>query len=192
MDLIIEKHKLGTSLPAIMRAAVRLFVSKGFEAATIKDIAREAGVAEGTLYRHFPGKEALATHLFFANLGELTRRISARVEDAGAASYKLREYVEAIFAEYERDPELFYFLILSEHRELKTGEVDHPGMILERLIVEGQASGELSPADPMILVSLVFGTLHRLCILRKIGRISVPLTESAADVSSRLYLAVKA
>lgn len=191
MDLIIEKHKLGTALPAIMRAAVRLFVIKGFESTTIKDIARDAGVAEGTLYRHFPSKEALARHLFFANLEELTKRISARVEVAGASAYKLREYVESVFAEYERDPELFYFLILSEHRELKTGEAEHPGTILERIIAEGQASGELSPADPMLLVSLVFGALHRLCILRKIGRISVPLTGSAADVSSRLYLAVK-
>lgn len=191
MQLIIAEKKLHTALPAIMRAAVRLFVIKGFEATTIKDIARDAAVAEGTLYRHFPSKEALAKHLFFANLDELTKRVAARVEGPGLFADKLRAYVESVFAEYERDPELFYFLILSEHRELKPGEAEHPGLILERLIASGQASGELSPANPMTLVSLVFGTLHRLCILRKIGRISVPLTGSVEDVASRLYLALK-
>lgn len=192
MELVIDEKKKRTALPVIMRAAVRLFVIKGFEATTIKDIARDAAVAEGTLYRHFPSKEALAKHLFFTNLGELTKRISARVDGPGTSADKLRAYVETVFAEYERDPDLFYFLILSEHRELKPGEAEHPGLILDRLIASGQASGELSPANPTTLVSLVFGTLHRLCILRKIGRIPISLTGSVEDVSARLYLALKA
>jgi len=192
MDLVIDDAKRNTALPTIMRVAVQLFVAKGFEATTIKDIARGAGVAEGTLYRHFPSKEALAKHLFFTNLERLTRRVAAQVEYVQGAEEQLREYVRAVFAEFERDPDLFYFLILSEHRELVPGEAEHPGLILERVIAAGQASGEISAADPMTLVSLVFGSLHRLCILRKVGRIHSPLSGKAEDVSSRLYSAIKA
>lgn len=192
MKLVIDEKKINTALPAIMRAAVKLFVANGFEGTTIKDIARSAAVAEGTLYRHFPSKDALAKHLFFANLEQLTRRIAGRLEGLAGAEEQLRVYVESVFVEFERDPELFYFLILSEHRELAPGAADHPGLILERLVAEGQANGELAAADPMTLVSLVLGSLHRLCILRKIGRISSPLTAGVQDVSSRLYRAIKA
>ncbi|HWG86071.1 MAG TPA: TetR/AcrR family transcriptional regulator, partial [Deinococcales bacterium] len=43
----------------ILQAALRVFASKGFQRSTTKDIAREAGVAEGTLYNHFPSKDAI-------------------------------------------------------------------------------------------------------------------------------------
>jgi AcrR family transcriptional regulator len=191
MQLVIQESKRQTALPAIMRTAVRLFVAKGFEATTIKDIARGAGVAEGALYRHFPSKEALAKHLFFVNLESLTGRVAARVAAAAGARKRLRAYVESVFLEYERDPDLFYFLILSEHRELKAG-VEHPGLILDRLVAEGQASRDFAPGEPMLLVSTVFGTLHRLCILRKYGRVDGPLTRFADEVSTRLFRALKA
>jgi AcrR family transcriptional regulator len=43
----------------ILEAALKLFSQKGFLGATTREIAREAGVAEVTLFRHFPSKEAL-------------------------------------------------------------------------------------------------------------------------------------
>jgi AcrR family transcriptional regulator len=43
----------------ILDAALELFVSDGYEASSVADIARGAGVATGTVYRHFPSKEHL-------------------------------------------------------------------------------------------------------------------------------------
>lgn len=44
---------------AIVEAAVTVFAAHGFEAGTIRKIAREAGVAEGLIYHYFDSKEAL-------------------------------------------------------------------------------------------------------------------------------------
>lgn len=49
---------------AILDAALHVFATKGFHAATIRDIARRAGIADGTLYNHFANKEALLPALF--------------------------------------------------------------------------------------------------------------------------------
>ncbi|MCX6953165.1 MAG: TetR/AcrR family transcriptional regulator [Verrucomicrobia bacterium] len=49
---------------AILRAALALFAKKGFYATTTKAIAREAGIAEGTLFNYFPTKEDLALYFF--------------------------------------------------------------------------------------------------------------------------------
>ena len=43
----------------ILQAAQRLFAAKGFEGTTTRDLAQTAGVAEGTLFRHFANKKAI-------------------------------------------------------------------------------------------------------------------------------------
>lgn len=58
-----------------------MFTERGL-AATLDDVARRAGVGVGTVYRHFPGKEALAEALFAERIGALT----VLAEDALAAA----------------------------------------------------------------------------------------------------------
>lgn len=49
---------------ALMDAALRAFASKGYEGASIRDIATEAGMAPGLLYHYFPSKHAVLQALF--------------------------------------------------------------------------------------------------------------------------------
>ena len=45
-------------------AALRLIAKRGYEAATLRDIAAEAGVSPALLYRYFPGKHAVVLALY--------------------------------------------------------------------------------------------------------------------------------
>lgn len=49
---------------AILDTALALFVSQGFHGTSTASIAKQAGVATGTLFHHFPSKEALMESLF--------------------------------------------------------------------------------------------------------------------------------
>ncbi|WP_282166354.1 TetR/AcrR family transcriptional regulator [Shewanella japonica] len=49
---------------AILNCALQLFVDQGFHGTSTASIAKTAGVATGTLFHHFPSKEALLNHLF--------------------------------------------------------------------------------------------------------------------------------
>lgn len=48
----------------IVKAALSLFQSKGFDETTTKAIAKKAGIAEGTVFNYFPTKEDIALHFF--------------------------------------------------------------------------------------------------------------------------------
>ncbi len=55
----IQAQLIAARRGQILDAAARVFASKGFHPTTIKDIAREAGIADGTIYNYFENKTAL-------------------------------------------------------------------------------------------------------------------------------------
>src|SRR3954470_22751341 len=54
----------------ILEAAQRLFARDGFDGTATRDLAREAGIAAGTLFNYFPTKEEVALSLAVEALGE--------------------------------------------------------------------------------------------------------------------------
>jgi AcrR family transcriptional regulator len=72
-----EANKQATRT-ALRAAAQRLFAERGYEATTVRDIAREANVTERTFYRYFDGKEALLSEEYRAWLETLADAIRAR------------------------------------------------------------------------------------------------------------------
>lgn len=83
---VTEETKLATR-SKILEVSVALLKSQGFEAATTRDIAREAGIAVGTLFNYFPTKEAIVMQLVADALGsaesvfEKRRRQGAGLEE---------------------------------------------------------------------------------------------------------------
>jgi len=53
------ENEIHSTKIAIIEAAVKVFSEKGFNGATTKEIAQAAGIAEGTIFRHFPSKSAI-------------------------------------------------------------------------------------------------------------------------------------
>ncbi|MDA8234603.1 MAG: TetR/AcrR family transcriptional regulator [Clostridia bacterium] len=69
----------------VMAAAIKVFGQKGFHGATTREIAREAGVAEGTIFRHFKSKKdllvSLATPMVVDSLIGLIDEVSNRSDE---------------------------------------------------------------------------------------------------------------
>ena len=66
----------------LIRAARKLFQTKGFEATTTSEIAELADVAKGTLFFHAKSKEALLVMMFREDVGQAIDRAFAKVPDA--------------------------------------------------------------------------------------------------------------
>lgn len=129
----------------LLRAGLELFTAQGYREATTGDIARHAGVAEGALYRHFPGKQAL--------LNEVYRGAAAwaaqRVRDADAAATTLPEKLAHLAASLVQgaghEPAIVRLFFFQDHSALleertRTAAREFRGG-LEGLVAQGKADG---------------------------------------------------
>src|SRR5215204_319268 len=76
--------------------AMQLIAARGYEATTLRDIAREAGVSIGLLYRYFPSKQAVVIALY----DELSSEYERRAADLPAGRWRDR-FVFALRASLE-------------------------------------------------------------------------------------------
>lgn len=95
---------------AILQAAVRAFSRQGYHGCTVAEVAREAGVADGTLYLYFRGKADLLVSAFRFVLEGLLERLDRDLAQLDDPVDKLRRLVETHLVEMERDRDLASFL----------------------------------------------------------------------------------
>ncbi|MBD2345909.1 TetR/AcrR family transcriptional regulator [Anabaena subtropica] len=70
----------------ILQAALKLFASQGFDGTTTRDLAQAAGVAEGTLFRHFQNKKAILVEVATSGWVEILTDLLTELSEMG--SYK--------------------------------------------------------------------------------------------------------
>lgn len=102
----------------LLRAAIELFTTRGYHATTTPLIARKAGVAEGTLYRHFPGKQALLNELYRGALRWAGDQIARADSDGGPAAQRLGHLARALARCATQDPAVIRMAFLSRHGDL--------------------------------------------------------------------------
>jgi AcrR family transcriptional regulator len=129
----------------IARTALRLFVEKGIDGATIRDIAAAAGIAEGTLYRHYPGKNALAWDLFSSNYAAFALELHRLQAGQATLRAKLEAMVRQFCAFFDQDPVLFSYLLLAQHGQLQkvTPDLPNPVEVVREVLAAGMDRGEI-------------------------------------------------
>lgn len=91
---------------AILAAARDRFVADGYDGATIRDIARTAGVAVGTVHAHFPDKPALLSACFLAQIDDAVALGFDSLDRAAPLGDQLCHLARVLYAAYARHPAL--------------------------------------------------------------------------------------
>ena len=86
----------------IRREAMRLFVTHGVDAVSMRDIADAVGLKAPSLYAHFRSREALIGDLFFASYTEYGRQLAAAAAAEGGFRRQLEAMVRVIWSQRER------------------------------------------------------------------------------------------
>lgn len=90
----------------IIEAAVKIFAQKGFYTANVKDVAREAGVADGTIYLYFKNKDDLLISLFEHKMQEILLRFEKVIKDISDPLEQLKVFIKEYFELIEEDIDL--------------------------------------------------------------------------------------
>jgi AcrR family transcriptional regulator len=159
----------------ILDAATRVFASKGFNRATIRDVARDAGVADGTIYNYFANKTDLLFGLL-DRLNDTERRPAslAQVADTSLAGFfraYLRERVEALWANADLLRAVLPEMLANpDLRARYYDEVIAPTMALGEGAFQGLAtSGTVRDLDIPLSVRIVAGSVLGLMVLQLLG-----------------------
>ena len=143
----------------INRTALRLFSRKGVAETTIKDIAKAAKIAEGTLYRHYTSKEQLAEFLFMDNftaLGVQLQNVQAR---ESTTRTKLLAIIHYFCDAYDKDSRVINYLFMTRHGFMRklNPRLPNPYLVFRRVIREGMIHGDIPEQDPDVASSMVLG-----------------------------------
>ena len=174
----------------ILDAAERCFVRTGFHRATMQEIATEAGMSPGNLYRYFPSKDAMVEGLAGRDRADIARDFErfAEGEDFLAVFKELgrKHFAEEprgkaimcleIWAEATRNP-VFARLTSSFEQDV----VERLADLLEAARVAGSVSPEIEPRAIATLISTLANGLF-------VRKAIVPAFDAASEVPRFLAL----
>lgn len=186
-----RRQRVRNARPKIERAALKLFVNKSVDAATTREIAEEAGVSEGALYRHYEGKDELALALFMETHNRLGKMMQTAFAEGGTLEERIRRVVTAYCKLADEDWLLFSFHLLSMNRFLPhdTKRKDDPVSITEALIQSLMDSGEIPKGDPAILAAMTLGVMTQAGQNKAYNRLPGPFSQHV-DAFTRAILAI--
>jgi TetR/AcrR family transcriptional regulator, fatty acid metabolism regulator protein len=101
--VISKKEKNKVKYHLILEAAVKVFAEQGFYQSTISQIAREAGVADGTIYLYFKNKDDILLQFFGYKTKQVFQSFREEVDKADSARDKLRNLIRRHLEEFQND-----------------------------------------------------------------------------------------
>jgi AcrR family transcriptional regulator len=162
-----------TKRDAVCEAALELFAEKGIEATTTREIAERAGAAEGTLYRHFDGKDDLAGWLYERCADQLRDRLAAAAEGADAPAARLEALVRGIFDFFAEKPTSCTYLLSTQGGTTEAGDDPPPLAPFVAAIEDGVEAGAFRAAHAPLVAGWILAMVQRTVLFLKAGTLTM-------------------
>ena len=155
--------RLDASRETIVRAAIALLTEHGYVGCSVAAVAARAGVATGTVYRHFPSKADLVTEVFRVAAGREVAAVATAVHRPGAVVERITAVIETFAGRAFKAPRLAYALLA----EPVDPAVDAERLIFRRAyrdlvaatVADGITSGALPPQNTDVTAAALVGAI---------------------------------
>jgi TetR/AcrR family transcriptional regulator, regulator of autoinduction and epiphytic fitness len=180
------KARRGGSRDAIVQAAQRLFLQRGFGSVSMDELAEAAGVARRTLYNQFASKEEIFREMLLRVSGQLEDAFPTGIETRGDVEEVLRLIARVILG-LHKNPEYVGFLrmVVADSRQFPwiaqefAAVMDPQTERLIRYLAHLNAMGILDCRDPTLAAHQFMGMLNEFSLWPlMIGRRSIPVSSN--------------
>ncbi|HLL22292.1 MAG TPA: TetR/AcrR family transcriptional regulator [Kofleriaceae bacterium] len=161
----------GDKRERILAAAERVFARRGFFASRVSEIAKDAGVADGTIYLYFKSKDDLLISLFENRMKQVNEVLKTAVEAQARPIDQLRVLIKTYLQLIHDEPAAAEVLTIELRqsskfmKEYENAEFADFLRMLGGVIAKGQEAGELHDGVPAhIAARMIFGMLDELAL----------------------------
>jgi TetR/AcrR family fatty acid metabolism transcriptional regulator len=133
----------------ILEAAVKVFARQGFYQSTIAQIAKEAGVADGTIYLYFKNKDDILVQFFSHRAKQVFESFREEVDRGQTSLDKLRNLINRHLTEFQRDRNGAVVYQVETHQSSRLAEEQIKEMsqmyrdLISEIVEQGQQEGQI-------------------------------------------------
>jgi TetR/AcrR family fatty acid metabolism transcriptional regulator len=178
----------------IIEAAVRVFARNGYYNSRVSDIAREAGIASGTIYLYFKTKDEILVTLFREKMAEFVATVRKAIAAEPDAVAKLRRLIGLHFKLLEDHSEMAEVVQVELRQGQKffrgasANEVSGYFDLISSVLEEGMAAGMFRSDLPVKTVrKVLFGAMDQMATSWVLGKRTYRLSETA-DAVAEIFL----
>ena len=150
----------------IIDAAVIAIAENGYHQAQVAKIAKQAGVADGTIYLYFKNKEDILISLFEEKMGTFVEKIDEKIAGKKTAAEKLLMMIETHYQLLSEDHHMAIVTQIelrqsNKDLRLKINDVLKGYLsVIDKILIEGKETGEFSSnLDVRLARQMIFGTI---------------------------------
>ncbi len=167
----------GDKRERILDAAERVFAQSGFYGARVAEIARNAGVADGTIYLYFKSKDDLLISLFESRMERVNEQMATAASAADSPTEKLLAMIRGHLQMVHDNPLVAEVLTIELRQSSKfMKEYSNPRFgeflkLMAQVISDGQATGAFASEIPAPHAArMIFGIVDELALAWLLGR----------------------
>jgi TetR/AcrR family transcriptional regulator, fatty acid metabolism regulator protein len=133
----------------ILDAASKVFAEQGFHQSTVAQVAKEAGVADGTIYLYFKNKDDILVQFYEYKTRQVFERFREAVTGAPTAEQKLRNLIRVHLESFQKDPHMAIVYQTETHQRGELGREQIKEMskmyrdIISEVVELGQQEGTM-------------------------------------------------
>lgn len=187
-----------TGKQKIVKSMRNLLEDRSFETITIAEIAFEAGVTEGLIYKYFKDKRDLLHHVLEEHYMVFLAQIDRDLQGIDGALNKLRKIIWSSIERYANHKVFARIILLEVRNSEKYFESEAYQLvrtfnsIIVGIIKEGVAAGEIRNDMPVAYIrNAIFGTIEHSCLNRVIFNKQVSTNETAQYISDLIFDGIK-
>ncbi|TDP45482.1 TetR/AcrR family transcriptional regulator [Zavarzinia compransoris] len=191
---VISAKRMQDRIDAIVEAATAVFGAKGYEAASIAEIARAAEISDGLIYRYFSNKRDLLYRVLEAFYERVVAALEKEAANGATFEDRLHALIRRHLGNFVADRELCR-LFLSEVRvasDYKGSAIQNLNRryvsVLTALIEAGIGQGEVkADASPRLVRNVIFGAIEHIAWPYVNGDGKLDVDETAKAVTALIY-----